>query len=105
MERKQYLDQIRELVQTVQALLDANIALGNKQKETEAKAERKIAELQARIDKLTGEVKARRRKAHGKSSEKQTDGKPVDKGKAKDEEEADYIENGCRQPSEAGPET
>lgn len=101
MERKQYLDQIRELVQTVQTLLDANIALGNKQKETEEKAERKIAELQARIDKLTGEVKARRRKAHGKSSEKQTDGKPVDKGKTKDEEEADYIENGCRQPSGA----
>ena len=33
MERKQYLDQIKELVQTVQTLLDANIALGNKQKE------------------------------------------------------------------------
>ena len=33
MERKQYLDQIKELVQTVQMLLDANIALGNKQKE------------------------------------------------------------------------
>ena len=30
MERKQYLDQIKELVQTVQTLLDANIALGNK---------------------------------------------------------------------------
>ena len=29
MERKQYLDQIKELVQTVQTLLDANIALGN----------------------------------------------------------------------------
>ena len=32
MERKQYLDQIKELVQTVQTLLDANIALGNKQR-------------------------------------------------------------------------
>ena len=30
MERKQYLDQIHELVQAVQTLLDANIALGNK---------------------------------------------------------------------------
>ena len=83
MERKQYLDQIRELVQTVQTLLDANIALGNKQKETEAKAAKdkaesdsKIAELQAQVDKLTGEVKARRRKMHGKKSEKQTGGKP-----------------------------
>lgn len=99
MERKQYLDQIRELVQTVQTLLDANIALGNKQKETEAKAERKIAELQAQVDKLTGEVKARRRKTHGKKSEKPTGGKPVDTGKTKDEEEADYVENGCQQPS------
>ena len=36
MERKQYLDQIKELVQTVQTLLDANIALGNKQKELQA---------------------------------------------------------------------
>lgn len=33
MERKQYLDQIKDLVQTVQTLLVANIALGNEQKE------------------------------------------------------------------------
>ena len=45
MERKQYLDQIHELVQTVQTLLDANIALGNKQKELQAEADRKIAGL------------------------------------------------------------
>ena len=42
MERKQYLDQIKELVQTVQTLLDANIALGNKQKELQAEADRKM---------------------------------------------------------------
>ena len=46
MERKQYLDQIKDLVQTVQTLLDANIALGNKQKELQAEADRKIAGLQ-----------------------------------------------------------
>ena len=61
MERKQYLDQIKELVQTVQTLLDANIALGNKQKELQAEADRKIAGLQAQVDKLTGELQARRR--------------------------------------------
>ena len=61
MERKQYLDQIKELIQTVQTLLDANIALGNKQKELQAEADRKIAGLQAQVDKLTGELQARRR--------------------------------------------
>ena len=68
MERKQYLDQIKELVQTVQTLLDANIALGNKQKEQ--KADRKIAGLQAQVDKLTGELQARRRKMHGKNNDR-----------------------------------
>lgn len=58
MERKQYLDQIKELVQTVQTLLDANIALGNKQKEQKEESDRKIADLQAQVDKLTGELQA-----------------------------------------------
>ena len=70
MERKQYLDQIKDLVQTVQTLLDANIALGNKQKELQAEADRKIAGLQDQVDKLTGELQARRRKMHGKNNEK-----------------------------------
>jgi ElaB/YqjD/DUF883 family membrane-anchored ribosome-binding protein len=69
MERKQYLDQIKELVQTVQTLLDANIALGNKQKELQAESDRKIADLQEQVDKLTGELQARRRKMHGKNNE------------------------------------
>ena len=46
------------LVQTVQTLLNANIALGNKQKELQAEADRKIAGLQAQVDKLTGELQA-----------------------------------------------
>ena len=58
MERKQYLDQIKELVQAVQMLLDANIALGNKQKEQKEESDRKIADLQAQVDKLTGELQA-----------------------------------------------
>lgn len=106
MERKQYTDQIKELVQTVQTLLDANISLGNKQKETEAKAakdkaeaDRKIAELQEKLDKLTGELRARKRKMHGKNNEKQSGDKSVDTGKTKDEEEAEYVENGCQQPA------
>ena len=52
MERKQYLDQIKELVQTVQTLLDANIALGNKQKELQAEADRKIAGCRIRLTSL-----------------------------------------------------
>lgn len=70
MERKQYLDQIKELVQTVQTLLDANIALGNKQKKQKEESDRKIASLQEQVDKLTGELGARKRKMHGKNSEK-----------------------------------
>ena len=101
MERKQYLDQIKELVQTVQTLLDANIALGNKQEELKAESERKIAGLQEQVDKLTGELQARRRKMHGKNNEKQTGNKSVNKGKTKDEEEEEYIENGCEQPSDS----
>ena len=58
MARKQYLDQIKKLVQTVQMLLDANIALGNKQKEQKEESDRKIANLQAQVDKLTGELQA-----------------------------------------------
>ena len=69
MERKQYLDQIKELVQTVQTLLDANIALGNKQKEQKAESDRKIAGL-AQVDKLTGELQACRRKMHGKNKDR-----------------------------------
>lgn len=68
MERKQYLDQIHELVQTVQTLLDANIALGNKQKEQKEESDRKIASLQKQVDKLTGELQASRRKMHGKNN-------------------------------------
>ena len=109
MERKQYIDQIKELVQTVQTLLDANIALGNKQKATEAKAakdkaesDRKISELQGKLDKLAGELQSRRRKIHGKNNEKRTGDQSVNKGKTKEEEEDDYIENGCQQPAESG---
>ena len=68
MERKQYLDQIHELVQTVQTLLDANIALGNKQKEQKEESDRKIASLQKQVDKLTRELQASRRKMHGKNN-------------------------------------
>ena len=70
MERKQYLDQIKDLVQIVQTLLDANIALGNEQKELQAEADRKIAGLQALVDKLTGELQACRRKMHGKNKDR-----------------------------------
>ena len=74
MERKQYLDQIHELVQTVQTLLDANIALGNKQKELKEESDRKIAGLQAQVDKLTGELQASRRKMHGKNKDRISSG-------------------------------
>lgn len=43
----------------------------------EAEADRKIAGLQDQVDKLTGELQARRRKMHGKNNEKQTGDKSV----------------------------
>ena len=104
MERKQYQDQIKELIQTVKTLLDANVTLGEKQKEAEAKAQKsdaRIAELQAQVDKLNGELQARRRKIHGKNSEKKSGAKSGDKGKTKDEAEDDYINNGCQQSKES----
>ena len=52
MERKQYIDQIKELVLTVQMLVDANLALGNKQKEQKKESDRKIAKLQAQVTSL-----------------------------------------------------
>ena len=64
MERKQYQDQIKELIQTVKTLLDANDTLDEKQKEAKAKAQKtdaRNAELQAQLDKLNGELQARRR--------------------------------------------
>ena len=74
MERKQYLDQIKELVQTVQMLRDANIALGNKQKKQKTESDRKIANLQAQVDKLTGELQASRHKMYGKNNGKISSG-------------------------------
>ena len=74
MERKQYLDQIKELVQTVQVLLDANIALGNKQKELKEESDCKIAGLQAQVDKLTGELQACRCKIYGKNNDRISSG-------------------------------
>lgn len=38
---------------------------------------------------------------HGKNNEKQTGDKSVNTGKTKDEEEGEYIENGCEQPSDS----
>lgn len=51
MERKQYIDQIKELVLTVQ-MLDANLALSNKQKKQKTESDRKIAKLQAQVTSL-----------------------------------------------------
>ena len=52
MERKQYLYQIKKLVLTVQMLLDANLTLGNKQKEQKTKSDRKIPICRLRLTSL-----------------------------------------------------
>ena len=51
-----------------------------KQKEQKTESDRKIVNLQAQVDKLTGELQARRRKMHGKNNDRISSGdlvKPV----------------------------
>lgn len=101
MERERYQNQIKELLETVRTLLDVNVALGRKQEETLdelREAKNKITELETRLEKSQGELRVRRRKIHGKVSEKDAGEKSVSKGKTKEEEEEDYIENEGKQP-------
>ena len=55
-------------------LLDANLALGNKQKEQKTESDRKIVNLQAQVAKLTEELQASRHKMHGKNNGKISSG-------------------------------
>lgn len=45
-----------------------------KQKEQKTESDCKIANLQAQVDKLTGELQARRRKMHGKNNDRISSG-------------------------------
>ena len=94
MEREQYQNQIKDLLQAVETLLKSNNAMGEELRKTSAAYE----DLKAKYEKLEGELAMRKRGQHGKKSEKPKDTatSESDTAKTKDEDEQDYIENGSR---------
>ena len=88
MEREGYRKQIDELIRGMQALLDANNAMGERLKRITEDYE----SLKAEHEKLKGQLEYRKRAKYGRVSEKKpTDNPPSDKGVTKDNE-AEYIE-------------
>ena len=69
MEREQYQNQIKDLLQAVETLLKSNKAMGEKLDKTTAAYE----DLKAQYAKLEGELAMRKRGQHGKKSEKPKD--------------------------------
>ena len=69
MEREQYQNQIKDLLQAVETLLKSNKAMGEKLDKTTAAYE----DLKAKYEKLEGELAMRKRGQHGKRSEKPKD--------------------------------
>ena len=72
MEREQYQNQIKDLLQAVETLLKSNIALGERVSQLEKVAEAH-EDLKARYIKLVGELAMRKRGQYGKKSEKPKD--------------------------------
>lgn len=110
MEREDFKRQISELLQGMTALLDSNTKLGQELSEaredlTKArndlssaqddllKANKKIDILQSEIKYLKGKQNASNRHRFGDKGEKNTNGTSKSKGRTKDEDENDYIEN------------
>ena len=110
MEREDFKRQISELLQGMTALLDSNTKLGQELSEaredlTKArndlssaqddllKANKKIDILKSEIKYLKGKQNASNRHRFGDKGEKNTNGTSKSKGRTKDEDENDYIEN------------
>ena len=72
MEREQYQNQIKDLLQAVETLLKSNNALGERVAQWEMVAEAH-EDLKVRYAKLEGELAMRKRGQHGKKSEKTKD--------------------------------
>jgi hypothetical protein len=102
MEREQYQNQIKDLLQAVETLLKSNNAMGEKLEKTTAAYE----DLKAKYEKLEGELAMRKRVQHGKRIEKRkdtSDANPASDG-SKDDDEDKYIENGSRNDAPADDE-
>lgn len=69
MEREQYQNQIKDLLQVVETLLKSNNAMGEKLEKTTAAYE----DLKAKYEKLEGELAMRKCGQHGKRIEKRKD--------------------------------
>ena len=95
MERKDYQDRINSLLDAVQTLLNANNAMGERMAKLE-KIAQDYEDLKAENAKLKGELAMRKRGQHGTKSEKPNDNTSSDSDRTKDEDEADYIENGSK---------
>ena len=94
MEREQYQNQIKDLLQAVETLLKSNNAMGEELRKTSAAYEN----LKAKYEKLEGELAMRKRGQHGRKSEKPkdtSDANPASDG-SKDDDEDEYIENGSK---------
>ena len=77
MEREQYQNQIKDLLQAVETLLKSNNALGERVAQLEKVAEAH-EDLKARYAKLEGELAMRKRGQHGKKSENTKDSSESD---------------------------
>ena len=71
MEREQYQNQIKDLLQAVETLLKSNKAMGEKEKLDKATAA--YEDLKAENAKLKGELAMRKRAQYGKGNEKPTE--------------------------------
>lgn len=92
-----YEKRIKDLLEAVSTLLEANNAMGEKidsLTDELAATQAKNALLESQVVKLTGELAQHKRSRFGKRSEKSPDKPARDKGKTKDESEDDYINNG-----------
>ena len=103
MEREDFRRQISELLQGMTTLLDSNTRLGQEladaRKDLSAarddlsKANKKIGVLESEIKYLKGKQNASNRHRYGDKGDKDTKGNSKSKGRTKDEDENDYIEN------------
>ena len=103
MEREDFRRQISELLQGMTTLLDSNTRLGQElsdaRKDLDAarddlsKAKKRIGVLESEIKYLKGKQNASNRHRYGDNGEKNINGTSKSKGRTKDEDENDYIEN------------
>ena len=92
-----YEKRIKDLLEAVSTLLEANNAMGEKidsLTDELAAVQAKNELLESQVVKLTGELAQHKRSRFGKRSDKSPNKPARSKNNTKDESEADYINNG-----------